>query len=231
MPQATQVNDMFAGIAGRYDAANHWLSFGVDYYWRHVMVRRVQARRPANVVDLATGSGDVAFLLKKRLGAAVQVSGLDFCAPMLAEAEAKKPARPWAQDITFDVGDCLDLPLADDSVDVLTIAFGVRNLEDRHRGLTEMRRVLKPGGALVCLEFTQPATWFRPFYYLYLKSVLPFLARTITGNRSAYQYLAGSIEAFPTKESLAQEMTGTGFSRVTPTGLTASIVALHEAVK
>lgn len=229
MPEGTAVRRMFAGISRRYDFANHLLSGGMDFYWRARLVRAVAAAAPRDVADLATGSGDVAFALRKRLGADVRITGYDFCPPMLEEARRKGTRDNRFADIVFLEGDCLHLPLEDSSVDALTIAFGLRNLENRHRGLCEMRRVLRPGGHLHILEFTQPDRWFRPFYFFYLKNLLPFVAWIVCGNRQAYDYLAGSIESFPTKESLTAEIRAAGFTTVRATGLTASIVALHTA--
>ncbi len=231
MPKADAVRTMFSGIAGRYDKANLVLSGGIDRLWRRRLVKLVGRRNPQSLADLATGSGDVAFALRRGLGKNVKITGLDFCPPMLAEAEKKRDADNSLAGIDFRVGDCLSLPLADESVDVVTISFGLRNLEDRQRGLKEMRRVLRPGGALFVLEFTQPDRWFRPLYYFYLKNILPTLARWTTGNRDAYDYLAGSIEAFPTKESLAGEMKAAGFKTVQAEGLTFSITAIHTAEK
>ena len=229
MPEGKAVNQMFAGIAGRYDLANHLLSGGIDFYWRRVLTGRVRRFGPGNLVDLATGSGDVAFKLRDRLGPEVPVTGLDFCEPMLEEARGKKMTRPNYADLEFKFGDCMDLPLADDSVDAVTISFGVRNFEDREKGLTEIRRVLRPGGRLFVLEFSQPDRWFRPFYYLYLKYILPRVAALATGDKSAYDYLAGTIENFPTKDALAEQLRLAGFYQVNAIGLTFSIVAIHEA--
>ena len=230
MPESARVNSMFAKIAKRYDLANHLLSFGFDFSWRRFLTKRVQTCRPKIVVDLATGSGDVAFALKKRLGANVRVKGLDFCKPMLEQADHKQRQYPEAKRIEFIHGDCLDLPFDDHSVDVLTISFGLRNLEDRERGFDEMRRVLKKDhGALFILEFTQPNKCLRPFYYFYLKRILPLFAWMATGNTDAYHYLGGSIETFPTKGELCEEILHAGFRSVHATGLTGSIVAVHEA--
>jgi demethylmenaquinone methyltransferase/2-methoxy-6-polyprenyl-1,4-benzoquinol methylase len=231
MPQAEQVNSMFASIAGRYDLANRTLSLGIDNLWRRKLIQLVSSRNPQSVADLATGSGDVAIALRKALPEKTSVEGLDFCEPMLDQARIKSTQRKM-DNLTFRVGDCLNLPLEDDSVDALTIAFGLRNLEDRQKGLQEMRRVLNPnGGALHVLEFTQPDFWFRPFYYLYLKTLLPLAARILTGNTSAYQYLGNTIEAFPDKKELEEQILQAGFSKVSSIGLTASIVAIHTAEK
>jgi demethylmenaquinone methyltransferase / 2-methoxy-6-polyprenyl-1,4-benzoquinol methylase len=231
MPEGKAVSQMFAGIAGRYDIANHLLSGGIDFYWRRILTRQVQACAPSAVVDLATGSGDVAFKLRDRLGPEVSVQGLDFCEPMLDEARRKKQHHPNYSDLQFNFGDCMALPLDDDSVDAVTISFGLRNFEDRQRGMREILRVLRPGGQLFVLEFSQPAKWFRPIYYLYLKYVLPRLARLATGDKGAYDYLAGTIENFPTQEALSEQLQLAGFNSVRATGLTFSIVAIHQAAK
>jgi demethylmenaquinone methyltransferase/2-methoxy-6-polyprenyl-1,4-benzoquinol methylase len=231
MPEGPAIAQMFSGIAPRYDLANHVLSLGMDFGWRRRLVNGVAAAKPRVVVDLATGSGDVAFALKKRLGAGVEVRGLDFCAPMLAEAEKKKAALPYASEVTFAFGDCMELPLANESVDVLTIAFGLRNLPDRDRGLREMRRVLRSGGRLFVLEFSQPAAWFRPLYYFYLHNFLPVIAGAITGQPDAYRYLNTSIAAFPDRATLAGEIRAAGFAEVSHVGLAMGSVAIHEARK
>jgi demethylmenaquinone methyltransferase/2-methoxy-6-polyprenyl-1,4-benzoquinol methylase len=231
MPEGKAVNKMFAGIAGRYDLVNHLLSGGVDFYWRRVLTRMVKACTPKNVVDLATGSGDVAFKLRDRMGTEVPVTGLDFCEPMLEEARAKRSVKASYSDIAFDFGDCMDLPLGDNSVDAVTISFGLRNFENRQRGLQEILRVLRPGGRLFVLEFSQPDTWFCPIYYFYLKFILPWVAALATGDKSAYDYLAGTIENFPSKEALMEQLKQAGYKTVEATGLTFSIVAIHEAQK
>ncbi len=230
MPEGVKVRKMFAGIAERYDLANLLLSGGFSRSWTRRLVARVKAFAPREIVDLATGSGDVAFELKRRLPNA-SVRGFDFCEEMLAVARSRAAKISGASDIAFAFGDCMALPLAEGSVPAVTIAYGVRNFEDRSRGLREIFRVLRPGGKLFMLEFTQPAPWFRPFYRFYLKFVLPLVARVITGDKKAYDYLAGSIEAFPPKERLSQELRDAGFSEVRAFGMTFSIVAVHVAEK
>lgn len=230
VPEGPRVQSMFAGISRRYDTANHALSGGMDWYWRARIVRSVVRRRPRHVADLATGTGDVAFALRRRLPPECRISALDFCEPMLAIARRKQERLSSAGSLQFSFGDCLRLPLADHSVDAATIAFGLRNLEDRSAGLREMHRILQPSsGSLHILEFTQPARWLHPFYSFYLHRILPVAARLLTGNRSAYEYLGGTIKAFPTKDALSHEITMAGFSSVKATGLTGSIVALHVA--
>lgn len=223
---------MFGRIAARYDLANRLLSGGMDVWWRYRLVTAVQRSVPRDVLDLATGSGDVAFALARRLTASIPITGMDFCQPMLDEAVIKqRAAKPRYDHISFRQGDGLALPVPDASFDALTISFGLRNLADRARGLREMHRVLRPNGRLFVLEFSQPQAWFRPFYFFYLRKVLPWVAGRVTGDRSAYVYLNETIEQFPGRESLAQEIRAAGFQSVTATGMTFGIVALHEAVK
>ena len=232
-PQANQVNEMFADIAECYDLANHVLSMGLDFYWRSVLGRLVQNRNPMTVLDLATGSGDVAIALARRLGYPVQITGIDFCPPMLRIARSKfvRRRKPgWAR-LEFRSGDCLQIPCRDHTYDSVSIAFGYRNLEDRKQGLSEMKRVLRhPGGTLFILDFSQPARWFRPLYFPYLNFLLPRIAALVTGRSDAYLYLADSISNFPDKESLRQEILQAGFSQVSARGLSFSTVAIHTAV-
>jgi len=230
MPEGKAVQSMFAGISSRYDRANHWLSFGMDFLWRRRLVQEVARHNPQRLADLATGSGDVAFALKAGIPQ-LDVVGLDFCQPMLDEADRKQDRFPEEEKIHFRFGDCLALPLETESQDAVTIAFGLRNLEDRMKGLAEMKRVLKPGGVVCILEFTQPYFWFSPFYYFYLKGILPVLARLLTGNRSAYEYLGGSISSFPGRASLSRQLSSAGFVHPRAIPMTFSIVALHLAEK
>ena len=229
MPDPKAVNAMFARIAGRYDLANHLLSGGADYWWRQRLVRAVHDAHSRAVLDLATGSGDVAFALADGLPVAAKITGMDFCRPMLDEATRKQAGNPrWAA-IEFRQGDGLALPLPDRSFDAITISFGLRNMADRHQALVEMHRVLRPGGRLFVLEFSQPRFWFRPFYYGYLKLILPAIAGVVTGDRSAYEYLCASIERFPDRAGLGEEILRAGFMSVQAMPLTFGIVALHEA--
>ena len=231
MPHGKAVSQMFAGIASRYDAANHLLSGGIDFYWRYTLAKLVKLHDPENIADLATGSGDVAFKLRDTLGKGVQIVGLDFCEPMLVKARVKRIAKHEYKDIQFTFGDCMNLPLPSASFDAVTISFGLRNFEDRQLGLKEILRILRPGGRLFILEFSQPDKWFRPFYYLYLKHILPRVAAFATGDKHAYDYLAGTIESFPTKDALTQQLSDAGYDSINACGLTFSIVAIHSAKK
>ncbi len=221
---------MFSRIARRYDLANGVLSGGTDRWWRRRLVAAVDRTAPRDVLDLATGSGDVALALARALPAEACVTGMDFCAPMLAEAEKKRAAACGLRArVEFRAGDALALPLADASMDVITVAFGLRNFADRARSFAEMSRVLRPGGRLFVLEFSQPYRWFRPAYYFYLRRVLPGLAWRVTGDRAAYEYLGGSVGEFPGHTALAEEISRAGLAHVGVTRMTLGIVALHRA--
>ena len=224
--QASQwVRTMFGRVAPRYDLLNHLLSFQADRYWRWRTVRRcreVLDRSDARVLDICCGSGDLMLALSRN--AAASVYGSDFCHPMLIEASRKS-----ASDVSplFEA-DALSLPLADDSLDLITVAFGFRNLVNYRAGLLEMRRVLKPGGRAAILEFTQPPNRvFRVFYGFYSRRVLPLICGLISGSRDAYTYLPDSVERFPAAPRLAADMRQAGFGEVEFTYLTGGVVALH----
>ncbi len=229
MPDPIAVNTMFARIARRYDLANHLLSGGIDYWWRQRLVRAVYDSHAASVLDLATGSGDVVFALADGLAPGVTLLGMDFCQPMLDEAVKKRAENHRWTHIEFRPGDGMALPLPDASFEAITISFGLRNMVNRAKALQEMRRVLKPDGRLFILEFSQPVVWFRPFYYAYLTHVLPIVAGIITGDRSAYEYLGGSIEQYPDRLAMSEEIRQAGFNSVSALPLSFGIVALHEA--
>lgn len=229
MPDPVAVNSMFGRIARRYDVANRMLSGGIDVWWRRCLVQAVRRTRPRDVLDLATGSGDVAFALARALPPNAAIVGMDFCRPMLDEAETKKARSKRFNNVHFREGDGLALPLDDESVDAVTISFGLRNMADRHRALSEMRRVLRPGGHVFVLEFSQPRAGFRGLYFAYLRHVLPRMAAFITGDKGAYDYLGGSIADFPPHAAMSAELVRAGFENVQVDRLTFGTVALHRA--
>lgn len=232
MPDPVAVNFMFGRIARRYDLANRLLSGGTDIWWRRRLVSAVKRAHPSQILDVATGSGDVAFALARQLPQ-TPVTGADFCPPMLVEAEKKKSAAKGSAyvNVRFCAGDGMALPFPDNSFDAVTISFGLRNMADRRRSLEEMRRVLRAGGQLFVLEFSQPHRWLRPFYFFYLRKILPAFAGKITGDRAAYVYLNKTIEEFPSAAELEKEMRTAGFSTVNSCGMTFGIVALHVGTK
>lgn len=231
-PDPLAVKATFSNVASRYDLANHLLSGGIDFIWRKKLVSLARKDTCLKVLDLATGSGDVAFALREGLPGNPEIVGLDFCPPMLDQAREKRERMGLARESNeFIEGDCMELQFDDESFDLVTIAFGLRNLTDRSKGLEEIRRVLKPGGRLIVLEFSQPYLWFRPFYYFYLRGILPWLARWITGDREAYLYLGTSISTFPDRKGLCTELVESGFVAPRAHAMTFSVVALHEARK
>ncbi|MEO7799924.1 MAG: bifunctional demethylmenaquinone methyltransferase/2-methoxy-6-polyprenyl-1,4-benzoquinol methylase UbiE [Opitutaceae bacterium] len=223
---------MFCRIAQRYDLANRLLSVGVDRWWRRCLVNAVKRTGAREVLDVATGSGDVAFALSNRVPA-TRITGVDFCEPMLEKAEQKKAAAKKARyaNVNFRPGDGLALPFDSDSFHAVTISFGLRNMADRRRCLEEMRRVLTPDGHLFVLEFSQPYRWFKPFYWFYLRRILPSLAGALTGDRAAYVYLNETIEQFPDAAALSHEIRNAGFTEVRSRKMSFGIVALHECAK
>lgn len=228
VPRADEVRAMFGRISRRYDLANRVLSLGMCVGWRNALVRACAARRPGKVADLATGSGDVAFALRSALPPATEVAGYDFCEPLLELARARV-AREGTKGLGFSQGDCLALPLPDASVDAVTIAYGVRNFEDRARGLRELRRIVRPGGAALILEFSQPDAWFAPIHWLQVRLIAPVVAALLTGDLAAYRYLGSSIAGFPDADGLSRELEAAGFAKVRATRLLFGTVVLHEA--
>jgi demethylmenaquinone methyltransferase / 2-methoxy-6-polyprenyl-1,4-benzoquinol methylase len=225
------VRGMFGRIAPRYDLLNHLLSFNLDKRWRARTVARVSEildRPDAQVLDLCCGTGDVLLALERRANRPLLAS--DFCHPMLVEARRKISSRRFRTPV-FEA-DALSLPLAGASLDLITVAFGFRNLANYERGLEEMLRVLKPGGVAAILEFSQPSNpAFRALYGFFSTRILPRIGGMISGSPEAYSYLPESIRKFPGAEQLAEEMRRAGFSRVEFERMTGGAVALHLARK
>ena len=217
-----EISAMFGRVAARYDIMNFAMGGGLDSYWRRRLVRAVAAQRPARVLDLATGSGDVLLALQRHRAYTESAVGADFCLPMLQRARAKK-----AQNLL--VGDGLHLPFPAAAFDAVTIAWGLRNFADRLAGLREMRRVLRAGGRAYVLEFSHPPPWLSPLYFWYMRDVMPKYAQFITPERGAYEYLGDSIRAFPRQPQLADMMLQAGFAASRYTNLSLGIVALHVA--
>lgn len=221
------VRSMFGRVAPRYDLANHLLSANIDRYWRHHTVARVAniLEKPGTrVVDLACGTGDLLIALERTAGRGL--IGSDFCHPMLTGAQAKLDRARMRS--TLLESDALSLPFADASLDLITIAFGYRNLANYSAGLMEMRRVLRPGGALAILEFSRPPNRaFAALYNWYSRYILPVLGGAISGTREAYEYLPESVRKFPDAPELARMMKDAGFASVDWEYLTFGIAALH----
>jgi demethylmenaquinone methyltransferase/2-methoxy-6-polyprenyl-1,4-benzoquinol methylase len=221
------VRAMFGRVAHRYDLANHLLSANIDRSWRSHTVRRVRnvlLRPDARVMDLACGTGDLLIALERAAGRLL--IGSDFCHPMLTGARAKLE-RAALRSVLVEA-DALSLPLGDASLDLITIAFGFRNLANYSAGLMEMRRVLRRGGALAILEFSQPPNRaFAALYNWYSRQVLPLIGGALSGAPEAYKYLPESVRKFPEAAALAAMMSDIGFAPVEWEYLTFGIVALH----
>ena len=219
--QSSTVRAMFSAIARRYDLANHLLSGGLDFFWRKRAAAIVQNWNPSRILDLATGSGDLALTIRAACPDAALV-GADFCHPMLRVAQRKGLSN-------LIVADGLRLPFADGSFDTLTVAFGLRNMESWPAGLAEMRRVLSPAGHLLVLDFSLPAPPLRWIYRPYLHHVLPRIASFLTGEKSAYDYLGDSIEKFPRGEAMCGLLREADFREPNYEPLSAGIVSLYTA--
>lgn len=241
-----RVQGMFNAIASRYDLLNHLLSAGIDLYWRRRALSLVRVERPARVLDLATGTGD--FALAARRLKPQRVVGADVALNMLRLGSSKLGSRKrGSSQVEADTGaaagtqgiplillcaDAESLPFADDSFDLVTAAFGVRNFGDVSVGLAQAQRVLKPGGELVILEFSDPtAPVFSQLYRFYFKRILPVLGGIISGNRQAYSYLPESVAAFPQRDGFLRLMRDAGFDRERATSLTLGICAVYQGHK
>jgi demethylmenaquinone methyltransferase/2-methoxy-6-polyprenyl-1,4-benzoquinol methylase len=223
MPDPEYVKNAFARIADRYVLTNHILSGGMDFWWRHVITKRIKQLRPSTLMDVASGTGDLALKIQDEIPSC-EVTATDFCAEMLAHASTRGVKKTL-------VADALNLPFPSDSFDVVTVAFGLRNMGDYPSALQEMRRVLKPSGHLFILDFSKPKPPFQTIYRLYLHHVLPKLAGLLTGQMDAYEYLGTSIEQFPSGSAMIDLLESNGFLSVTATPMTLDVVTAYEAVK
>jgi len=220
MPDAVYVRDAFARIADRYVLTNHVLSCGMDIWWRKVVTTRIRKWKPACLLDVASGTGDLALEIQDHCPDC-EVIASDFCAEMLAHASSRGLANTI-------VADALQLPFPDGRFDVVTVAFGLRNMADYPAALREMLRVLKPGGRLLILDFSLPPGVLRAPYRLYLHHVLPRMAGLLTGQRDAYEYLGGSIEAFPSGTAMCELLESCGFTETDATPLTGGVVSIYQ---
>jgi len=234
---ARNIREMFGRIAPRYDLLNRLLSMRVDQYWRRFLVRKVRDylwEPERKVLDLCCGTGDLLIALEaeryRLTGIRNNILGSDFCRPMLTAARYKLARRDMASPL-FEA-DALTVPLPDASVDLITIAWGFRNLASYERGLDEMHRLLRPGGCLAILEFSTPTNrLWGPLFEFYFRRILPALGNTISGSGQAYSYLQQSVRNFLTPEELANAARSRGFQRVEYYPLTGGISVLHLAYK
>lgn len=226
-----QIAQMFDGIAFRYDFLNHFLSLGIDKGWRKKAMRYLAPFQPKNILDIATGTGDLAILEAKTL-APDKIIGVDISEGMLNIGAKKVADNGYSDRITLQVADSESLPFSDNSFDAVTAAFGVRNFENLEKGLREMHRVLKPGGKAVILEFTSPTVFpVKQFFQLYFRYITPWIGKWVAKSKEAYSYLPESVKAFPQNESMVTILGKTGFKQATYRSLTMGICAIYFADK
>lgn len=231
-----RIRQMFGEISGRYDLLNHLLSGGTDYYWRWRAVRAVPISGQAPILDVCTGTGDLAFAYSKRTRGDVPVIGTDFTHEMLGLANLKKArlnGRPDTRNLSFLEADTLRLPLVDNQFQVVSVAFGLRNVADTQSGLCEMTRVCKPGGHVVILEFSMPRNRFiGSIYRWYFRNILPRIGQLLARNQqAAYNYLPNSVSEFPQGDQLADMMRDAGLNAVTWKPLTFGVATLYAGQK
>ncbi|MDD2272013.1 MAG: bifunctional demethylmenaquinone methyltransferase/2-methoxy-6-polyprenyl-1,4-benzoquinol methylase UbiE [Desulfuromonadaceae bacterium] len=226
-----KIQQMFGAIAPRYDFLNRLLSFGIDRRWRTKAVRLLKYREGSRILDVATGTGDVALEIALRTPASVKITGADFCKEMVDLGAIKVAASPYADRIDLKVAPCEDLPFANDTFDSITIAFGIRNVVDRRLGLAEMWRVLRPGGRMVVLEFSTPSSQlFRQLYYFYFRRLLPVVGGLFS-RYNAYKYLPDSVLEFPSQEEFSRMLADVGFRNIHLHELTFGIATIYVGEK
>jgi demethylmenaquinone methyltransferase/2-methoxy-6-polyprenyl-1,4-benzoquinol methylase len=231
MVEKSQTPEMFSSIARRYDLLNHVLSLNVDRGWRHALVEMSGLGEGGEVLDVATGTGDVAIEFAHR-SRARHIVGLDRSAGMLEVARRKIGRLELDGRIEVIEGDALDLPFDDGTFDAVTIAFGLRNLPDYAAGVREMARVLKPRGRLLVLEFFPPTSGaFLQLYRLYLKTVLPVVGRAISGSKEAYDYLSASIQGFASHDEVRRFFDGAGLSDIRRRKLAGGVSFIYCGIK
>jgi len=227
------VQEMFSSIARAYDLNNTLLSFGMHHLWKEAAVRHARVPAGGRAADLCAGTCDIAALLARRMGAAGHVDALDLNPAMLAVGESKLRRVGLAGRVSVTRGNMEDLPFPSDRYDAATVGFGIRNVVDRAKALSEMRRILKTGGRAVCLEFSRPVNpLWRRAYAFYNFRLLPWVGTRVARDRTrVYEYLPASIAAFPDQETLKGVMESVGFKQVTYHNLCGGVVALHVGVK
>lgn len=225
------VGSMFDSIAHSYDFLNHFLSFGIDRYWRRKAIGKVSlTHRNCEILDVATGTGDLALAAMKL--EPVSITGIDISGKMLDKGRAKISKRGLSDKISLIYGQSENIPFENERFDVAMVAFGVRNFSDPSRGLKEMNRVLRKGGLVMVLEFSKPGVFpLKQVYGFYFRRILPFIGRLFSGDREAYIYLPESVAKFPDREKFTELMRYAGFSDVSFKALTGGIASVYTGLK
>lgn len=228
--KASRVREVFARVAGRYDLMNDLMSAGIHRLWKEALIDWLMPRRGMRHLDVAGGTGDIAFRLLDRLGGAAEVTLVDVNPAMLAVGRDRALDRGWLDEIRWLAGDAERLPLPDRSFDAYTIAFGIRNVTHLDRALAEARRVLRPGGRFLCLEFGKVVLpSLERLYDAYSFAVLPRLGRWVAEDEASYRYLAESIRRFPDQATFARLIAAAGLGQVKHRNLSGGIAAIHSA--
>ncbi|MGP1500981.1 MAG: bifunctional demethylmenaquinone methyltransferase/2-methoxy-6-polyprenyl-1,4-benzoquinol methylase UbiE [Bergeyella cardium] len=224
-----QVEDMFDNIAEKYDFLNRTLSMNIDVSWRKKLVKWLSADQPKTILDVATGTGDLAIALQRGTGA--DIVGLDLSQQMLNVGIDKVKRLQLDGKIKMMKGDAENLPFEDNNFDAVTVAFGARNFENLEKGLNELKRVVKSGGSVYILEFSKVEGFMRPFYMFYFKNILPRIGKMISKDSRAYTYLPDSVQAFPYGEGMRKILLNCGFTTVVYKKLTLGIATIYKATK
>lgn len=226
-----QIAQMFDGIAFRYDFLNHFLSLGIDKGWRRKALRYLLPDHPKSILDIATGTADLA-ILEARMLHPEKIVGVDISQGMLDLGAKKVRQENLSAKISLKLADSESLPFPDNSFDAVTSAFGVRNFENLEKGLSEMARVLKPGGKTVILEFTSPTVFpVKQFFHLYFRYITPWIGKWIARSKEAYSYLPESVKVFPQGRAMVDILKQNGFQQADCRSLTLGICAIYYAVK
>jgi len=221
---------MFDNIAGNYDFLNHFLSLGIDIFWRKQLVKHLTKQAPKTILDVATGTGDLAIAMLKTNPD--KVIGVDISNGMLEVGRKKMKEKSLDHIITLEQADSEDLPYEDETFDAVCVSFGARNFENLEKGLSEMRRVLREGGKLYILEFSQPTSFpFKQIYQFYFKAILPLIGKVLSKDNSAYSYLPESVSAFPHGKELNKIIEKCGYTNAKNIPLTLGISSIYIAKK
>jgi demethylmenaquinone methyltransferase/2-methoxy-6-polyprenyl-1,4-benzoquinol methylase len=225
-----QVAKMFDNISGHYDFLNHFLSLGIDKGWRKTAIDQLRFLKPAQILDVATGTGD--FALQALTLNPQKITGVDISEGMLSVGRKKILDKKLDHLVQLQHGDSENLPFEQDKFDAVTVAFGVRNFENLERGLQEIYRVLRPGGMAVILEFSRPVAFpFRQVYSFYFKFILPKIGRMVSRDKAAYTYLPRSVEAFPDGEDFLHILQDVGFKQIKCKSLTFGVSSIYTGTK
>ncbi|WP_296641305.1 bifunctional demethylmenaquinone methyltransferase/2-methoxy-6-polyprenyl-1,4-benzoquinol methylase UbiE [Roseinatronobacter sp.] len=230
--KAGMVHGVFSSVASKYDVMNDLMSMGIHRVWKDAMMDWLAPRPGQRLLDVAGGTGDVAFRFLERAGAGTHATVLDMTESMLLAGQTRAEADSMATSLDWVVGDAMALPFEDNSFDVYTISFGIRNVTRVQDALTEAFRVLRPGGRLMVLEFSQiPNELMQKVYDLYSFNIIPPMGKLVTGDRDSYQYLVESIRKFPDQDTFADMIRRAGFEQVKYRNLSMGIAALHSGWK